>query len=606
MNAPTTPHYGIGIDLGTSNCAVGIWDPTQTDRTVPLIQLESSDRQVTSDLLPSCLYIPMEGEFAAEAGRLPWQAERPAFVGGEYARKRGSLLPDRYISSSKSWLCCDAVDRTAALLPWESPVFPKLSPVACARAFLDHLKQAVLASKPEALQEAEWVLTVPASFDEVARTLTVEAAQSVGLSISLLEEPQAAFYAWIAQQGDAWREQVAPGDLVLVCDVGGGTFDCSLIAVGTENGELRLDRIAVGPHLLLGGDNMDLALALSLQQKLQSQGVKLDRWQFLALIQQARLAKEQLLGASAPEKITVSLAGKSADLFASTVQVEIHCEQVLDVVLEGFFPQTAVTEMPVEAPKGGVYELGLRYETEPALTKHLAKFLHQSWQNASQQPEFAALVEANPVGFFRPQKVLFNGGVFSAPSIRTRMAEVINSWTAQPVQVVDNPQLDLAVAIGAAYYAHSKATGEGIRIVAGTSRSYYLGIETSRMAVPGWAPPLKGICMLPQGTKTGEMQTLPDRTFGLVTGQPVTFRFFSSAQRAGDETGSWVEDAEAELEEGPALRSTLPPGEGYEKGALVPVTLEAHITEIGTLEVFLQQAQSERRWKLEFNVQNQR
>lgn len=606
MSTLTQLQYGIGIDLGTSNCAVGLWDPKEPSHTVPLVQLESPGHQVTQALLPSSLYISLDGELTPETGRLPWQTAFTGIVGGEFARKRGALLPERYIASSKSWLCCDAVDRTAPILPWESPVATKLSPVDCAKLFLEQLRESVVAFRPQALQEAEWVLTVPASFDEVARTLTVEAAQAVGLSITLLEEPQAAFYAWIAQQGDAWREQVAPGELVLVCDVGGGTFDCSLIAVGADHGDLRLDRIAVGPHLLLGGDNMDLALALSLQQELQSKGTRLDRWQLLALIQQARLAKEQLLGASPLDTITMSLASKGADLFASTVQVEIHRQQVVDVLLEGFFPRVAVTEKPAEAAKGGVYELGLRYETEPALTKHLAKFLHQAWENAQVHPEFAALIEAHPDGFFRPHKVLFNGGVFTSDTIRSRMVEVINSWSSHPVQVLDNPQLDLAVAIGAAYYAHSKATGEGVRIAAGTARSYYLGIETSRMAVPGWQPPLKALCILPQGTKAGDVQELPARTFGLVTGQPVTFRFFSAPRRAGDETGSWVEDAEAELEEGPALQSTLSPGDGYEKGALVPVTLQAHITEIGTLEVTLQQVQGSRRWNLAFNVQHQR
>ena len=600
------PLYGIGIDLGTSNCAVGLWDPTQDLHTIPIVQVESPDQLVTQTVLPSCLYIPIEGEIAPEAGLLPWESKFSGIVAGTFARKRGALLPERYIASSKSWLCCEAIDRTAPILPWESPIATHLSPVDCARVFLGHLRESILLAKPHALEEAEWVLTVPASFDEAARTLTVEAAQSVGLSISLLEEPQAAFYAWIAQQGDAWREQVAPGDLVLVCDVGGGTFDCSLIAVGADNGALRLDRIAVGPHLLLGGDNMDLALALSLQRELLQKGTRLDRWQMLALIQQARMAKEQLLGNTTLEKVTVSLASKGADLFASTVQVEISQQQVLAIVLEGFFPHCAATEVPTAAPTGGVYELGLRYETEPAFTKHLAKFLHQAWQNARQHPDFGGLIDAHPDGFFRPHKVLFNGGVFTATCLRTRMQEVLSSWTSHAIQVLENPHLDLAVAIGAAYYAHNKATGQGIRIVAGTARSYYLGIETSRMAIPGWTPPLKGLCILPQGTQPEEIQTLAERTFGLVTGQPVTFRFFSSPRRPSDATGTWVEDAEVELEEGPALRSTLTPSEDTEKGALVPVTLQAHVTEIGTLEVFLQQVQGERRWKLEFNVQHQR
>jgi hypothetical protein len=600
--------YGIGIDLGTSNCAIGYWNPhaPHEGHTIPIEQWESPGNLVKKPLLASCLYLPPAGEVSTEDGQLPWQEEYPGYLVGEFARKRGALSPERYIASSKSWLCCEAVDRTQPILPWESSLASKLSPKACAQILLEHLKQAIHQRHPQFSLETEVVLTVPASFDEGARILTVQAAIAAGLSVTLLEEPQAAFYAWIAQNGEEWREQIAPGNLVLVCDVGGGTCDFSLIAVGSEGGVLQLDRISVGQHLLLGGDNMDLALAVALQKDLHAKGTRLDRWQFLALVQQARIAKETLLQEGSCEKITISLAGKGADLFASTVELDIHRTYVEAVLLEGFFPLCEVTDFPAPPTPGGVYELGLRYEAEPAITRHLAKFLHQAWRNASTHSLFSQLLDEHTRGFLAPTHVLFNGGVFASGPMRQRILDVLSQWTERPIRVLDNPNLDMAVAVGAAYYAHSRATGTGIRIAAGTARSYYLGIETSSLAVPGWTPPLKALCIVPQGTKTGETCTLSQRPFGLSTGQAASFRFFSSTTRSGDQTGNFVEDAEAELEEETPLRSTLPPGEGYEKGALVPVTMEAQVTEVGTIELFLQQTNAAQRWKLEFNVQNER
>lgn len=596
----------IGIDLGTSNSALAYarGDGFEVLGVPQLDAPAAVGRHVT---LPSALYIPHPGEISAAESRLPWQSEgvTDAII-GRYARERGTQVPERLVLSAKSWLCNQHVNRHEALLPWRSPVESgKRSPVDASRLYLSHLKAAyehAAASAGQAvdLSQHDVVLTVPASFDEVARNLTHEAAIAAGLTrVTLLEEPLAAFYAWIAASGDDWRHHVVPGDVVLVCDVGGGTTDFSLIHVSEEKKDLALERIAVGDHLLLGGDNMDLALAYALKARLEGAGKTLDHWQFLALVGAARAAKEVLLSPGAPDALPVSIAGRGSSLFAQTISTELDLGLVEQVLVDGFFPLTSPEDMPATKRMSGIQEFGLSFETDPGVSRHLARFLKRSAQGLAANPHAApALRDRKDL---RPNKVLFNGGVFKANALRQRVLQLLGSWTGAAVEELSGTHLDLAVAYGAAYYGKMRATGKGIRVVSGTARSYYVGLESPMPAVPGIEPPVRGLCLVPQGTEEGTELTLPDRQFGLVVGEEVEFRFFSSAVRGGDVLGTTVDDAPRELDESMRLSLTLPPGDA-QGGDILPVRLDAVVTEVGTLQLYLKHVASDRKWNLEFNV----
>src|SRR5262245_7674021 len=369
-------------------------------------------------------------DFPKGSLNLPWD-RNPQFVIGELARKRGAENPARLVASAKSWLSYAAVNRAAAILPWQSPdEVPKLSPVDASARYLEYLRSMwdnrMAKKNPElALSEQNIFVTVPASFDEEARELTLRAAEQAGLSrVTLLEEPQAAFYAWLEAQGDAWRKRVRVGDLILVCDVGGGTTDFSLIAVSEETGELALRRVAVGDHILLGGDNMDLALARLLQQRLEAEGHRIDTWQLQSLWHQARLAKEKLFSDPKSKKQPVTLLGKGTKLVGGTIKTELLRDDVEKTLVEGFFPLVPNTEMPVRQRRIGFQELGLPYAADPAVTKHMARFLAQQAANPSE----AASIRRGKSGFACPTQILFNGGVMKATVLRERILEVLNSW----------------------------------------------------------------------------------------------------------------------------------------------------------------------------------
>ena len=521
---------------------------------------------------------------------------------GVYARERGALAPDRVVTSAKSWLCNPHVDRYAPILPWQSELTEdKLSPFETTRRYLEHLRraaEAALSERDAELSECLVVLTVPASFDEVARTLTFDAAVAAGLGqVTLLEEPQAAFYAWIAESEARklpahWTTQVRAGDLVLVCDVGGGTADFSLIAVAASEAglsqQLDLHRIAVGEHILLGGDNMDLALAYALKEQLASEGKDIDHWQFLALVHAARAAKERLLSDPDLDAIPIAVPSRGASLFAKTVTTTLARERAESLILEGYFPHTAVTDVPRARRSVGLQEYGLEYATEPALSKHLARFLSRARENVRSDERLRSLLGAgadlddSPILW--PTALLFNGGVFHSGLLRRRVTDLLRSWLGadHPLTEIESVGLDKAVANGAAYYGAVQLSGRGIKIRAGTSRSYYLGIESPMPAVPGITPPVKAVCIVPQGTEEGTALELPGREFGLVTGEPVEFRFFSSEVRAGDRVGTLVADAPGALDETAGLAITLPPIAG-QPGQVLPVTLKPLVTEVGTL-----------------------
>lgn len=574
----------IGIDLGTTNCALSyVEEEGVHDFAIP--QLVAPEEIETRPTLPSYLYLPSQHEFALGSLSLPWD-EVAEFAVGTMARDEGAKVPDRLIVSAKSWLCNAQVDRQQPLLPWKSAEeVPKLSPVEVTTRYLRHLSDSWRFSRIGGnLNDHSVFLTVPASFDAVARELTVEAAQRAGLeNLTLLEEPQAAFYAWLEQMGDAWRQAVKLGDHILVCDLGGGTSDFTLIRVDEEDGQLSLTRVAVGDHLLLGGDNMDLSLAATVQARLRGEGQKIDSWQFQVLTHLCRNAKEKMLAVDPLELCPLTIPGRGAKMLLGSTSTEINRAEVEKVILDGFFPRVEAQDWAQRQRRFGLTELGLPYESDPAITKHMARFLHQGGE------------------FIKPTAILFNGGVCKSPGVQQRLLEVLNSWLDEPVKVLPNQDCDLAVARGAAAYGRARLQG-GVRIRGGLPRSYYIGVEVARPAVPGFAPPTKAICVAPQGMEEGATVDLPGVELGLVLGELVEFPFMTSNQRGEDQPGQTVDDweDEDEIEQIATVTSILRSSEV--DLPVVPVQLQTVATEIGTLELWCQQKGGEGRWKLEFEV----
>jgi Hsp70 protein len=607
--------FSLGIDLGTSNCAMALTD-LETDRTevLPITQILAANQMGEKLTLASGLYLPHPEEFRPGSFQLPWNVSEDPGIVGQFARDHGALVPDRLVASAKSWLSNPHIDPRQSTLPWRSDgIEEKLSPLEVSRRYLQHLKGAFLhAMQAQGRQwdlgDGQIVVTVPASFDEVARSLTAEAAAAAGLgTVTLLEEPQAAFYAWTARAGRQWRDAVAPGDIILICDVGGGTADFSLIAVTDVAGNLELERISVGEHILLGGDNMDLALAYTLQARLEAEGKSLDAWQFLALVHAASWAKITLFEDTTLAEAPIAVPSRGSSMFAKTIATALDRASLTQVILDGFFAQTALDDMPREARRTGLQEFGLPYASDPVISKHLARFLTRSLQNVTASDKLDVLV--GPSGgrqALLPTAVLFNGGVFKAGPIRARVLDLLASWNSgRPVRELEGFEPDLAVAQGAAIYGRHRATGKGIRIKAGASRSYYIGLEASMMAIPGFRPPVKALCVVPQGMQEGTDLLIEDRTFGLVTGQAAEFRFFSSAVRSGDTPGQILPDAERELEETGLLEVELPLLSDAPAGQVVPVRIESVVTELGTLELWMKHTNSERRWKIEFQVRTE-
>ena len=581
------PDYSIGIDLGTTNSALAFREIEEGAgvRVATIPQLTAANEVAAEPLLPSFLYIPGEKEFAAGATALPWDSAPPWIV-GRFAQRRGAEVSSRLVSSAKSWLSYTAADRTAAILPWKAAEgVTKISPVDASAAYLRHLRQAWEQEHPELPFAGQEVLvTIPASFDAVARELTEKAAEAAGIhNVTMLEEPQAAFYAWIERHED-WRQRVGKGDLVLVVDIGGGTTDFTLISVLERDGQLALDRVAVGDHILLGGDNIDLALAHTVAAELASRGTRIDSFQLQALWNNCRLAKEKLLDPAAPaDEVPVTILGKGSSLIGGTIKAKLTRQQV-ETVLEGFLPRVASTDVPQRPRAAGLQEMGLPYAADAAITRHLARFLRQSGELAC------------------PTHVLFNGGVLHAPFVRDRLISVLNGWMqeagAPEVRLLAGEDLMHAVARGAAYYGAARH-GKGVRIRGGIPRSYYVGIETAMPAVPGIPAPLKAFAVAQFGMEEGTSVQMPEREFGIVVGETAEFRFFGSSARRLDVPGTLIEDFGEELEELAPVAVHLD-STGH-AGELVRVSLETVITETGTLQLWCV-ARDGRRWKLEFNV----
>ena len=597
----TAPRHIVGIDLGTTNSVVAYVDTAAGEHAplqmIEVPQLTEAGTVEARSLLPSFLYLPASGEFPPSALKLPWKTDAEAIV-GEFARKRGAEVPARVVTSAKSWLSHTGADRTAPILPWGSPEeVCKLSPVEVSQAYLSHIRHAWDATVRNApLAEQDVLLTVPASFDAVARDLTLRAAREAGLAqVTILEEPQAAFYAWIDASGEGWRQSVRVGDIALVCDIGGGTTDFSLIAVREEAGALVLDRVAVGDHILLGGDNMDLTLAFRARERLAADGTQLDHWQFRSLTLGCRQAKERLLSDERETKQPIAILGRGRKVVGGSLRLVVERADVEEVLVDGFFPRSQVTERPQAQRRTGLQEIGLPYATDPGVTRHLAYFLTRH----------AQAVGDDHTGFVRPTAVLFNGGVMGAPALRRRLIEVLNGWLQEAgcdaVRVLGGGNPEHAVARGAAYYGLARR-GRGVRIRGGTARSYYIGIETAMPAVPGMSPPIKALCVVPHGLEEGSEVELPAQEFGLAVGEPAAFRFLSSATRREDQVGTFVETWTDDIEELAPLTTTLE-WSGQE-GTTVPVRLHARVSEVGVLELWFVSRDGSQRWKLESNVRS--
>jgi hypothetical protein len=528
-------------------------------------------------------------------------------VVGVLARNQGVSTPIRLVSSAKSWLCHPDVDRKAPILPPEVPEgIPQLSPFDASVAYLTHLREAWNGLHGhDPLGKQDVTVTVPASFDPAARELTAEAAQAVGIeNLVLLEEPQAALYSWVNDSRGRWRHEVKVGDIILVVDVGGGTTDLSLIAVTEQDGTLELTRVAVGEHILLGGDNMDLTLAHLVKQKLKAAGVELDRWQLQALTHGCRQAKEQLLADASLESVPLVVPSRGAKLIGGSIRTELTRDEVEATLINGFFPEVAISDRPTQRARGALTKVGLPFAQDPAVTRHLAAFLSKQ---AAATADLEGFVEpVHWASFLHPTAVLFNGGVFNAGVLRKRVLDVINQWLqtedAPPARLLEAADLDLAVARGAAFYSYVRKHG-GIRIRGGTSHSYYVGVERSMPAIPGMEPELQALCVVPFGLEEGSEPVSAPQEFGLVVGEPVRFRFFGSAVRREDQVGELLEEwSDDELEELEEIQTSLP-AEDRKKGEVVPVRLQASVSEVGTLELLAVPLTGEHReWKVAFNT----
>jgi molecular chaperone DnaK (HSP70) len=578
--------YLVGIDLGTTNTACAYVD-TQAGRGIrvfPVPQLVAPGKVEARETLPSFCYLAGAHDLPPGSLDLPWATGR-SWCTGVLAREQGARVPGRLVASAKSWLCHGGVDRTAAILPWgAADEVAKLSPVDASARTLAHLREAWDARFPEPLAEQDVVLTVPASFDEVARELTLEAARHAGLPrVVLVEEPLAAFYAWLLAHEREWQARIADTPLVLVVDVGGGTTDFSLVAARGSRGELALERVAVGDHLLLGGDNMDIALARAAEARLVPGG-QLDTARFHLLVSQCRAAKEGMLGNPRLADVRVTVPGRGTGVVAGTLATAIARAELEAIVVDGFFPAVDAAARP-DRRAVGLREWGLPFAPDAAITRHLAEFLARQRDAAG----------AGELALVRPDAILFNGGALEPAPVRERVARIVGRWHdptgAWRPAVLDADSLQLAVARGAAYYGLARR-GQGVRIGSGAARTYYLGLQDDRL-----------LCIVPRGMEEGETVDLAARELELVTNRPVAFPLFTATDRTGEEAGELIDAARDALAALPPLRAVLRYGKKLEERTL-PVHLEVRLTEIGTLELWLKSRTSEHRWRLELRLRD--
>lgn len=599
------PKFLIGIDLGTTNCTLSyaLLEESQKDCQIKQFLIPQITQEGTQDecsSLPSFIYFPLSEELKNQSLGVSWDPSRP-FCVGSFAQGRGEELPSQVVASAKSWLCHLGIDRRDAKLPLNSEeTSRKISPVEACAHLLAHLKEAWNYKMKAPFVEQSVFITVPASFDPSARQLVQEAAQHANYpEIVLLEEPQAAFYAWLQCHAKEWRTHLKVGDCILVVDIGGGTTDFSLIEVEDEQGDLALKRLAVGSHLLLGGDNIDLSLVHLVKNKLEAQGHLIDDWQLQSLIHTCRKAKETLLGESGKKQVDISLLGRGSRLIGGSLKTLMTQEEVKSLVVDGFAPLVSINEQSQYERRLGLKQLGLPYTQDARLTCQLAKFLSMTGEDNSGTME----------NFKMPTVVLFNGGTMKSGALRNRLLEQLNLWAKYlekpSVKELPNADYDFAVSRGAVNYGMARA-GKAIRIRSGTSCSYFIGIEDAVPAVPGLTPPLKALCIAPFGMEEGTELELNTQEFGLVIGEIATFRFFSHATSKlsdGNEPimGTVVRKWKEELTELHPIEILLDKTEG--DGKIIRVKLHSKVTELGVLELWCKAAEG-RKWKLEFDIRN--
>jgi hypothetical protein len=619
--------YLVGIDLGTTNCAVAYVDtqsnsPSVINFKVPQwVDWQTSEERET---LPSFSYqwtaeeqsqaASLADEIASREKVKERSSKNSTYRSvGVWARERGSQTPGRQIASAKSWLCHEGVDRTSPLLPWHADNdVEKISPVVASSFYLAKIVEAWNHKFPShPLAEQEVILTLPASFDEIARELTLEAARLAGLTrVFLIEEPQAAFYAWLHRHSDSWDKIIQPGQSILVCDIGGGTTDFTLIrvreaAVQAESeildrsiqSQLTLHRVAVGQHLILGGDNFDLALAKFVEDKL-SGGKQLPHRQWEILRQRCRSAKEILLGNGAPGSYTIHLPSGGSRLLSEGLQAVVTREDINKVLVDGFFPEVALSDKPTTVVSGFV-EFGLPYASDAAITKHLASFLtDHAWAGRSEKEKS----ELSELRAARPDWILFNGGVLESGQIQDRVVSIVSKWFAEKDDsakdrwkpgVLEAPRKDLAVAEGAAYFGLVRR-GKGIKIDARLARSYYLTVSKN---------PPRSICLVPGEAAAGDRFVLDSHPFELAVGVPVEFNLYVSSLRLADPVGSVVEIDPTQMHPLPPIRTVIEAVRSKQK-TTERVKLEAELSEIGTLQLSCVSISSGRRWKMDFDIRS--
>ena len=603
MSEESKGRYLVGIDLGTTHTVVSFADLSQgaakaEARLFEIEQLVGPGEVAKRALLPSFRYHPATGELPEEQLILPWPSQSISgdnipYLVGEYARDLGSKVEGRQIASAKSWLSHSRVDRSAAILPWSAADdVQKVSPVVASASYLLHIRCAWNHEHPsDPLEQQTVVITVPASFDEAARSLTLQAAELAGLPrVTLLEEPQAVCYDWYFRHGDRAQAALANIQLLLVLDVGGGTTDLSLIQVQHQDGKLQLNRIAVGDHWMLGGDNVDLALAKMAEQRITQGNKPISAASLSQLIQQSRIAKETLLGASAPASAKVTLLGGGSRLIGGAKSAEFSQQEVRDLALDGFFPLIELGEMPAKR-SGAIVEFGLPYAPDPAVSKYLSQFLIQHQQGCRKA---LGLDESAAIERAVPDAVLMNGGVFNSELLSDRAHNLLSQWRGQPVTVLENRDPHLAVAFGAVAFGLSRATNQ-MRIGGGSARSYFLKVE-SKSDVP------LGVCILPKGSEEGDEVPLVERRFALQVNQPVQF---SLVANSGDGVFAPGELVELDLEEErfqplPPLVAALDAGN---ENSEVEVSLVTRLTEVGTLDIQCRSlADPDQRWQVEFQL----
>jgi molecular chaperone DnaK (HSP70) len=554
----------IGIDLGTTNSALAYIDPREGEdqdfppiHTLLIPQQMAPGRVEAIKALPSFLFL---------------DDSQPV---GVYAREQGALVPTKLVHSAKSWLSNPGVDRNAKILPWDAPEGARvLSPVDVSARFLAKIREAWEAAQKSPIGEHDIVLTVPASFDEEARELTVQAAQEAGIAhLTLLEEPAAAFYSWIANNFARSRKLLFDGQVVLVCDVGGGTSDFSLIRVARDGDRIDFTRTAVGKHLLLGGDNLDLTLAWLVESKL---GAQLSIRQRSGLRRQCSAAKERLLSDAHLKSVEITVLGGGSSLIGGALKTEIVREEALELTLEGFLPVTERGDLPKDEKRSLFRELGLPYVSDPAITKHLNAFLETTGQV--------------------PDAVLFNGGFFIPEICRERVADAVEHWYGKRPEIFENRDLDLAVSAGAAYYSYVRSTGSGILVRGGLPRAYFIAIGGSD------AGKIHSVCLVPRGTEEGSTLELDRDDLQLVANRAVSFRLYSSLSRTEDQLGDVVDftPSDENLHTHAPLNAVIRFGKKGER--LVPVKLGARLTEVGTLETWCESKVSDNRWRLQFEL----